>query len=77
MVEVIPIFRQRSIPRWTLLPFACYLESNPGVDRLPVDRVPFDQDISLTKELAELYGARQVKRDSKSVSRRKAIVGAR
>lgn len=58
-----------------LLPFACLLESNCAIDKLPVHVVPFDEDGPLTRELAEIYGAQLVAPDPKWDKLGQAIYG--
>lgn len=48
-----------------LLACACFMESNRGLDELPVHLIPFDDDILMTKQLADIYGARFITPDPK------------
>jgi hypothetical protein len=58
-----------------LLPFACLLESNRAIDNLSVNVIPFDENATLTRELAKIYGARLVTPDPKWDNLGKAIYG--
>lgn len=48
-----------------LLPLACLLESNLGIDRMPVRLIPFDDDIVQTRQIVEIYGVELIDPDPK------------
>lgn len=59
-----------------LLSCACFLESNRRLENLPVHLIPFDEDVSLTRQLAELYDTELVTPDPKWDRVGKALFGA-